>query len=118
MHAEATLFCNFDGPGKDPQPSRADDDVPGEYEAGGGGLYGTAPDYLTFLRMLLGRGQFGTRRILKPETVDLMWSNHIGDVEVTRMETLDPVTASLLQARLVELGTGLRLVPGLYEYEQ
>jgi hypothetical protein len=34
-----------------------------------------------------------------------------------RPETLDPVTASLLQARLVELGTGLRLVRGLYEYE-
>jgi len=34
-----------------------------------------------------------------------------------RPETLDPVTASLLQARLVELGTGLRLVRGRYEYE-
>ena len=33
-------------------------------------------------------------------------------------KTLDPVTASLLQARLIELGTGLRLVPALYEYEQ
>ena len=66
--------------------------VPGEYEAGGGGLYGTGPDYLTFLRMLLNRGQFGTRRILNPETVDLMWRNHIGDIEVTRMETLDPIT--------------------------
>ena len=27
--------------------------MPGEYEAGGGGLYGTAGDYLVFLRMLL-----------------------------------------------------------------
>src|SRR5262249_42770131 len=35
-----------------------------------------------------------------------------------RPETLDPVTASLLQARLVELSAGLRLVRGLYEYEQ
>src|SRR5262249_373672 len=35
-----------------------------------------------------------------------------GDPET---ETLDPVTASLLQARLVELGAGLRLVRGEYE---
>ena len=31
--------------------------IPGEYEAGGGGLYGTAPDYMIFLRMLLNRGE-------------------------------------------------------------
>lgn len=68
--------------------------IPGEYEAGGGGLYGTAPDYLTFLRTLLNRGKSGTRRILKPETVDLMWQNHIGDVEVTRMVTVDPITSN------------------------
>jgi CubicO group peptidase (beta-lactamase class C family) len=72
--------------------------MPGEYEAGGGGLYGTAPDYLTFLRMLLNRGQFGARRILAAETVDLMWRNHIGDIEVTRMETVDPVTSNHFEA--------------------
>ncbi len=31
--------------------------MPGEYEAGGGGLYGTAGEYLTFLRMLLNKGR-------------------------------------------------------------
>src|SRR5215472_15695364 len=45
-----------------------------------------------------------------------MDSSHV--VFAGDQETLDPVTASLLQARLVELGTGLRLVPGLYEYEE
>jgi hypothetical protein len=44
-------------------------------------------------------------------------SSHVVFAGVPETEMLDPVTASLLQARLVELGTGLRLVRGLYEYE-
>ena len=68
--------------------------VPGEYEAGGGGLYGTAPDYLVFLQMLLNGGRHGAHRILREETVDLMWHNHIGDVAVTTMKTVDPVTSN------------------------
>jgi CubicO group peptidase (beta-lactamase class C family) len=68
--------------------------IPDEYEAGGGGLYGTAGDYLSFLQMLLNRGRSGSERILKPETVDLMWRNHIADVEVVRMVTADPVTSN------------------------
>lgn len=68
--------------------------IPCEYESGGGGLYGPAPDYLTILRMLLNKGQFGKRRILKPETVDLMWRNHIGDVQVTMMKTADPAISN------------------------
>jgi CubicO group peptidase (beta-lactamase class C family) len=52
-----------------------------EFWAGGGGLYSTAPDYLTFAQMLLsGEGSDGTR-ILRPETVALMGKNHIGDLE-------------------------------------
>jgi CubicO group peptidase (beta-lactamase class C family) len=68
--------------------------IPCEYESGGGGLYGTAPDYLTVLRMLLNRGKHGKRRLLKPETVDLMWQNHIGDVQVTMMKTADPIISN------------------------
>ena len=49
---------------------------PAEFEMGGAGLYGTAGDYLKFLRMLLngGRGDHGT--VVKPETVKQMFSNH------------------------------------------
>jgi methyl acetate hydrolase len=68
--------------------------VPGEYEAGGGGLYGTALDYITFLRMLLNGGEWGGERFLRSETIELMWRNHIGDLEVTRMVTLDPITSN------------------------
>jgi hypothetical protein len=52
------------------------------------------------------------------ETFNPADSSHVVFAEdQERPETLDLLTASLLQARLVELGTGLRLVRGLYEYE-
>ena len=43
-----------------------------EFYAGGGGLYSTAPDYLTFLQMLLHGGSWNGARILQPETVTQM----------------------------------------------
>jgi CubicO group peptidase (beta-lactamase class C family) len=64
--------------------------LPGEYEAGGGGLYGTARDYLIFLRMFLNQGRHGEHRILKPETIRLMATEQIGDLNVTRLITVMP----------------------------
>ena len=43
-----------------------------EFHTGGGGLYGTAPDYIRFVRMLLNGGALDGRRVLKPETVKTM----------------------------------------------
>ena len=40
-----------------------------EFHMGGGGLYGTAPDYIRFVRMLLNGGTLDGDRVLKPETV-------------------------------------------------
>ena len=53
-----------------------------EFFMGGGGIYGTAPDYAKFVQMMLndGVGVNGTR-VLKPGTVDLMAANHIGDIQ-------------------------------------
>jgi CubicO group peptidase (beta-lactamase class C family) len=61
-----------------------------ENEMGGGGLYGTMPDYIRFVRMILndGRGEFG--RVLKPETVQLMSRNAMGDLRVTMLPTQAP----------------------------
>ena len=67
---------------------------PGEYEAGGGGLYGTAGDYMVFLRMLLNRGEHNNHRILKPETVAMMGENHCGDVSVAMMKSGDPLMSN------------------------
>ncbi len=62
-----------------------------EFEMGGGGLYGTASDYLRFATMILneGRGD-GGEPILKAETVDLMSRNAMGDLSCTGLKTADP----------------------------
>jgi CubicO group peptidase (beta-lactamase class C family) len=61
-----------------------------EFRSGGGGLYSTAADYLTFARMLLLGGSINGTRILKPETVALMNRNQIGDIEAGRLKTTAP----------------------------
>jgi methyl acetate hydrolase len=61
-----------------------------EFHMGGGGLYGTAPDYIRFLQALLNGGELDGNRILKPETVRLMGQNHIGEHEVTKLPTAMP----------------------------
>jgi CubicO group peptidase (beta-lactamase class C family) len=62
-----------------------------EFEMGGGGLYGTAPDYIAFVRMLLNGGSLAGKRVLEPETVAMMAQNHIGDINVpTRWPTAMP----------------------------
>ncbi len=58
-----------------------------QFEMGGGGLYSTAGDYLQFVRMILNRGKAGGNQVLKPETVDLMTRNNMGDSRVTLLRT-------------------------------
>jgi CubicO group peptidase (beta-lactamase class C family) len=48
--------------------------------SGGGGLWSTAEDYLQFAQMLVNKGELGGKRILGSRTVDLMASNHVGDL--------------------------------------
>jgi CubicO group peptidase (beta-lactamase class C family) len=55
--------------------------------SGGGGIYSTAPDYLTLLQALLNGGSFRGASILRPETVALMGKNQIGNIEAGRLKT-------------------------------
>jgi methyl acetate hydrolase len=61
-----------------------------EFEMGGGGLYGTAADYLAFQRVFLNQGRAEGRQVLKPETVALMAQNAIGDLQVRLLKTAVP----------------------------
>ncbi len=45
--------------------------------SGGGGLFGTADDYLRFTQMLLNGGELAGRRLLAPRTVEMMRTNHM-----------------------------------------
>lgn len=65
-----------------------------EFFAGGGGLYGTAPDYIKFTRMMLNKGMGNGHRLLQPETVALMSENHIGDLHVTPMLSALPAVTN------------------------
>ena len=61
-----------------------------ELHMGGGGLYGTAGDYLKFQQVFLHEGRFNGAQVLKPETVRSMAQNHIGDLNVRLLETAMP----------------------------
>ncbi|MDD5507975.1 MAG: serine hydrolase [Bacteroidales bacterium] len=58
-----------------------DPDGPQTYFSGGAGMYSTAYDYMLFLQMLLNQGELAGKRILKPETVRLMTSGQLGEIE-------------------------------------
>ena len=48
--------------------------------SGGGGLYSTAEDYAQFAQMLVNGGELNGKRLLSPRTIDLMATNHVGDL--------------------------------------
>lgn len=62
----------------------------GEPVSGGGGLSSTIADYLRFMRALLNQGTLDGAKILQPYTVDMMFENHIGDLDVNPGPTQIP----------------------------
>ena len=58
-----------------------------EFLMGGGGLYGTAGDYLAFTQMIVQGGTLKGAQVLRRETVDLMAQNHIGPLEIGVMKS-------------------------------
>jgi methyl acetate hydrolase len=61
-----------------------------EFLMGGGGLYGTASDYLAFAQMIMRGGTLNGAQVLRRETVDLMAQNQIGPLEIGVMKTTMP----------------------------
>ena len=60
------------------------------HEFGGTGLYSTAGDYLSFMRMILNGGVGNGNQVLRPETVKMMSTNAIGDIKVGLLKTASP----------------------------
>jgi CubicO group peptidase (beta-lactamase class C family) len=74
-------------------------------ESGGGGLVGTAEDYMRFCRMLLNGGALGHTRLLSPKTVELMTMNHLpGGREMTEIM---PPTGVFNESGYAGVGFGL-----------
>jgi CubicO group peptidase (beta-lactamase class C family) len=61
-----------------------------EFLMGGGGLYGTARDYLTFTQMIMQGGSLNGTQILRRETVDQMSQNHIAPLDIPAIKTAAP----------------------------
>jgi methyl acetate hydrolase len=89
-----------------------------EFEMGGGGLYGTAADYLAFASVFLNQGRAGGRRVLQPETVRLMAENAMGELNVQPLPAAPPYSneAELLPGMVKKWGLGFMIsterVPG------
>ncbi|SEN12930.1 serine hydrolase domain-containing protein [Bradyrhizobium sp. OK095] len=68
---------------------------PVKWESGGGGMVGTVGDYARFAQMLLNGGSYDGRRYLKPETIALMASDHIGpETKIARDQNYYPGATS------------------------
>ncbi|WP_430422141.1 serine hydrolase domain-containing protein [Phenylobacterium sp.] len=60
--------------------------APPKLLSGGGGLVGTAADYMRFATMLVNGGELDGARILAPKTIELMASNHLpGGKDLTEL---------------------------------
>jgi methyl acetate hydrolase len=56
-----------------------------EFHMGGGGLYGTAGDYIKFTQMILNKGNGNGNQVLKAETVAMMGQNHVGELNMVKL---------------------------------
>jgi len=54
----------------------------GRYYSGGAGLVSTLGDYFRFCQMLLNRGELDGARVLKPDTVDRITRNQVGELRL------------------------------------
>ncbi|MDB2433408.1 beta-lactamase family protein [Luminiphilus sp.] len=80
--------------------------------SGGGGLYSTVADYGRVLQMLLNDGVLDGETLLNPETVNSMFKNNIGDIQLAALGTVMPEvsnTADLSFGNPATFGLGLLL---------
>lgn len=65
-----------------------DPPINGEFETGGGGLYGTVPDFCRFLAVLLGEGSAHGVELVSPERMRAdAFTNQIGEVRVRELRS-------------------------------
>ena len=91
------------------QPAPAEKGSTPHY-SGGGGLSSTMKDYGRVLQMLLNSGTLDGKTLLKPETVDTMFQNNIGDIQPVALATVMPTlsnTADMSFGNKATFGLGL-----------
>jgi CubicO group peptidase (beta-lactamase class C family) len=76
---------------------------PPHFLSGGGGLVGTADDYMKFCTMLLNRGIANGHRLVSPKTIELMCANHLPGGR----QVIDMSRSLFSEATFAGLGFGL-----------
>jgi len=89
-------------------------DTPTKFDCGGACSFATIGDYLRFGQMLLNGGELDGQRILSPQTVHLMTSNHLGPEIKNNVANIEPHRAGFGFGLAVAVRTseGLSSVPG------
>lgn len=109
----APLYRRTEDGGLGPQPPQAPKAT--EFYSGGGGVFSTAADYMTFVRALMAGGRVGRARILSQESVELMGRNRIGDLSLRPFPSLIPALATdgaMLPGSLDKFGLGFGVNTG------
>ena len=95
-------------------------DAEPEFAAGGSGAYSTPNDYARFQRALLRGGELDGERVLRPETVDEMFTDHLAGAPLPGlMRSAVPELTNDVPRLPVEQGWGLGLhvvledIPGM-----
>ncbi len=79
-----------------------------EFWPSGHGAYGTAGDYARFMAAMLGEGELDGKRILRPETVQLAFSDHLGGIELPEvMKSAQPEYSNDVPRAPFKQGFGL-----------
>jgi CubicO group peptidase (beta-lactamase class C family) len=84
-------------------------EVDAKFECGGACSQGTVGDYLRFGQMLLNGGELEGHRVLAPQMVQLMTSNHLSKDIVNRVANVEPHRSGYGFG----LGVAVRVEPGL-----
>jgi CubicO group peptidase (beta-lactamase class C family) len=89
------------------------------YFGAGGGLMSIAQDYLQFAQMLLNGGKLNGHILLSPRTVELMASNHVGDMFNGRLGRPAHGMGYGLLMGIVEdsVAAGLRVTSGSFGWD-
>jgi len=90
------------------------DMLPSGYISGGGGIRSTVHDFMNFEMMLLGRGSFNGRRIIRPETHALMHQNAVGRLFADWIPAWTKNNGFGLAVRIAEEGNVNGRTPGAY----
>ncbi|MFX0181670.1 MAG: serine hydrolase domain-containing protein [Candidatus Hodarchaeota archaeon] len=80
-----------------------------KFLSGGGGLVSTLRDYFNFTKIFLNKGKFKEKRLLCPETINLITKNHLVDNHTITEFALDKSIVEMLKLNEHGQGLGIRV---------